>query len=129
MELYVTVDLGHLSELSEGQEVKVAGMKQTMREISTRRGDRMAFLTLEDLAGSAEVIVFSDPFTEAGPILGSEGPFIVQGTVDVKIRPQPTMKRLGMAGSAMEQRKRQTVSNPAFCIPARIPRASSLTMS
>jgi DNA polymerase-3 subunit alpha len=82
LELYVTVDLGHLSELSEGQEVKVAGMKQTMREISTKRGDRMAFLTLEDLAGSAEVIVFSDPFAEAGPILGSEGPFIVQGTVD-----------------------------------------------
>ncbi len=82
LELYVTVDLGHLSELSEGQEVKVVGMKQTMREISTKRGDRMAFLTLEDLAGSAEVIVFSDPFAEAGPILGSEGPFIVQGTVD-----------------------------------------------
>ncbi|MDF1535953.1 MAG: DNA polymerase III subunit alpha [bacterium] len=82
LERYVTVDLGRLGELSEGQEVKVAGMKQSMREISTKRGDRMAFLTLEDLTGSAEVIVFSDPFKEAGPILGLDGPFIVQGTVD-----------------------------------------------
>jgi DNA polymerase-3 subunit alpha len=68
--------------MSEGQEVKVAGMKQSMREISTKKGDRMAFLTLEDLHGSAEMIVFADAFTEAGHILASEGPFVVQGVVD-----------------------------------------------
>jgi len=82
LERYVTSDLGRLPELSEGQEVKVAGMKQSMREISTKKGDRMAFLTLEDLHGSAEVIIFSDAFTKAGPILASEGPFVVQGVVD-----------------------------------------------
>ena len=82
LERYVTVDLGRLVEMSEGQEVKVAGMKQSMREISTKRGDRMAFLTLEDLHGSAEVIVFSDTFTKAGHILASEGPFVVQGVID-----------------------------------------------
>ena len=82
LERYVTVDLGRLVEMSEGQEVKVAGMKQSMREISTKRGDRMAFLTLEDLHGSAEVIVFSDAFTKAGHILASEGPFVVQGVID-----------------------------------------------
>jgi len=82
LERYVTVDLGRLEEMSEGQEVKVAGMKQSMREISTKRGDRMAFLTLEDLHGSAEMIVFADAFTKAGHILSSEGPFVVQGIVD-----------------------------------------------
>ncbi len=82
LERYVTVDLGRLEEMSEGQEVKVAGMKQSMREISTKKGDRMAFLTLEDLHGSAEMIVFADTFTEAGHILASEGPFVVQGIVD-----------------------------------------------
>jgi DNA polymerase-3 subunit alpha len=82
LERFVTVDLGRLVEMSEGQEVKVAGMKQSMREISTKRGDRMAFLTLEDLHGSAEVIVFADAFTKAGHILTSEGPFVVQGIVD-----------------------------------------------
>jgi DNA polymerase-3 subunit alpha len=82
LERYVTVDLGRLEEMSEGQEVKVAGMKQSMREISTKKGDRMAFLTLEDLHGSAEMIVFADAFTRAGHILSSEGPFVVQGIVD-----------------------------------------------
>jgi len=82
LERYITSDLGRLVEMSEGQEVKVAGMKQSMREISTKRGDRMAFLTLEDLHGSAEVIVFSDAFTKAGHILALEGPFVVQGVID-----------------------------------------------
>lgn len=82
LERYITVDLGRLGEMSEGQEVKVAGMKQSMREISTKRGDRMAFLTLEDLHGSAEVIVFADAFNKASHILVSEGPFVVQGIVD-----------------------------------------------
>ena len=82
LERYVTVDLGRLEEMSEGQEVKVAGMKQSMREISTKKGDRMAFLTLEDLHGSAEMIIFSDTFNKTGHILSSEGPFVVQGVVD-----------------------------------------------
>jgi DNA polymerase-3 subunit alpha len=82
MERYVTVDLGRLDELSEGQEVRVAGMKQSIREINTKKGDRMAFLTLEDLHGNAEVIIFSDVFKEAGPALTSEGPFVLQGVVD-----------------------------------------------
>jgi DNA polymerase-3 subunit alpha len=82
LERYVTMDLGRLGEMAEGQEVKVAGIKQSMREISTKKGDRMAFLTLEDLHGSAEMIVFSDTFNRAGHILASEGPFVVQGVVD-----------------------------------------------
>jgi len=82
LERYATIDLGRLDELSEGQEVRVAGMKQSMREISTKKGDRMAFLTLEDLHGSAEMIVFSDVFAKAGHILSSEGPFVVKGIVD-----------------------------------------------
>ena len=82
MERYVTVDLGRLGELSEGQEVRVAGIKQGIREINTKKGDRMAFLGLEDLHGSAEVIIFSDVFKEAGPALTSEGPFVIQGFVD-----------------------------------------------
>ncbi len=82
LERYVTVDLSRLEEMSEGQEVMVAGMKQSMREISTRKGDRMAFLTLEDLHGSAEMIIFSDAFTKAGHILASEGPFVVKGIID-----------------------------------------------
>jgi DNA polymerase-3 subunit alpha len=82
IERYVTVDLGHLHELSEEQEVHVAGMKQSMKEINTRKGDRMAFMTLEDLHGSAEVIIFADLFKKSSAVLSSEGPFIIKGTVD-----------------------------------------------
>jgi len=82
IERFVTSDLGRLGELNTGQEVRVAGMKQSMKEINTRKGERMAFLTLEDLFGTAEVVLFADVFREAGPALSMEGPYLVQGTVD-----------------------------------------------
>jgi DNA polymerase-3 subunit alpha len=82
LERYVTLDLGRLMELTEGQEVMVAGVKQSIKEISTKKGDRMAFLTLEDLHGSVELIIFSEMFKNSSRILDNEGPFIVHGTVD-----------------------------------------------
>ena len=87
-------DVERLERAAEALKLKVAGYEGVADVSDTFRGGKREIaltilpeaealgLTLEDLAGSAEVIVFSDPFAEAGPILGSEGPFIVQGTVD-----------------------------------------------
>ena len=82
LERYATVDLGRLGELSDGQEVKVAGIKQSLKEINTKKGDRMAFLTLEDLHGSVELIIFSDVFKEAAAAISSDDPILVEGVVD-----------------------------------------------
>jgi DNA polymerase-3 subunit alpha len=82
LERYATVDLGRLVELSDGQEVKVAGIKQSLKEINTKKGDRMAFLTLEDLHGSVELIIFADVFKEAASAISSDDPILVEGVVD-----------------------------------------------
>ena len=82
LERYATVDLGRLGELSDGQDVKVAGIKQSVKEINTKKGDRMAFLTLEDLHGSVELIIFADIFKEAAGKISSDDPIFVEGTVD-----------------------------------------------
>ena len=41
----------------------------------------MAFLTLEDLFGSMEVIVFPSTFTECSEILSGDEPIVIQGTL------------------------------------------------
>ncbi|UCF29883.1 MAG: DNA polymerase III subunit alpha [bacterium] len=82
LDRYITTDLGKLGELAEGQEVRVAGIKQSVKEISTKKGDRMAFLTLEDLHGNAELVIFSDVFKESTAILASDQPILVKGVVD-----------------------------------------------
>ncbi|NIP89017.1 MAG: hypothetical protein GWO21_08710, partial [Gammaproteobacteria bacterium] len=50
------------------------GMVAKLREITTKRGDRMGFVTLEDLKGSVEVVVFSDLYSQAVILIKSEKP-------------------------------------------------------
>ena len=42
----------------------------------------MAFLTLEDLHGSVELIIFADVFKEAAAAISSDDPIFAEGTID-----------------------------------------------
>ena len=57
-----TVDIQNLSELEDKENVRLAGMVAALKEINSKKGERMAFATIEDLTGSCEVIIFSDIF-------------------------------------------------------------------
>lgn len=75
-----------LSDLSDGQEVRCCGIVSARRLMTTKKGDRMAYLKLEDLAGSVEVILFPDLYTTAASILAQalekDEPLIIQGILD-----------------------------------------------
>jgi DNA polymerase-3 subunit alpha len=47
-----------LPELRSGQRVKVAGVVTKIQRVNTRTGESMLFVTLEDVHGSVEVLVF-----------------------------------------------------------------------
>ncbi len=55
---------GRIAELkpSRNQTVIVAGLVIGMRVMTTKRGDKMAFLTLDDRSGRMEMAVFSDEY-------------------------------------------------------------------
>jgi len=86
----IEVDLMELSkydtesvhEAMDGSQVTLGGMVATKKEITTRKGDRMAFVTLEDLRGSVELIVFSDVYKEKNHLIKGEDPIFVEGKVD-----------------------------------------------
>ena len=71
-----------LPELSDGREVKLCGIITTVKSMLTRKGDRMAYLTLEDLQGVVEIIVFPDLYKNAADLLVPERLVRVTGTVD-----------------------------------------------
>jgi DNA polymerase-3 subunit alpha len=79
---YATVDTTRLGSRGDGKEVRIAGILAGLKARITRRGDRMAFLTLEDEAGSVEVIAFPDVLKVAEPALKPDAPLLVTGTVD-----------------------------------------------
>ncbi len=74
-------DLGTLAESKEEHPVRVGGLIRTYKEHKSKKGDQMAFLTLEDHSGSMEIIVFPSTFAECQHLLTSDDPVIIQGTL------------------------------------------------
>jgi hypothetical protein len=54
----ITCFCGELNESHAGKPVMLAGNITRINPISTKKGDRMAFVTLEDLQGQCDVVVF-----------------------------------------------------------------------
>jgi DNA polymerase III subunit alpha len=71
-----------ITELSDGKEVRLCGIIATVKSMLTKKGDRMAYVTLEDLQGTVEVIVFPDLFKTVGDLIAPERLIRVTGTID-----------------------------------------------
>ena len=80
---HTDLDTSGLTRLQNGTEVKICGLVRTLKEIVTKKGDRMAFLTLEDMKGFVEVILFPEVFKAALPCLRGGDPLLVTGTLDL----------------------------------------------
>lgn len=78
-----TTDTQRIREMADGQEAIIGGVVNALKEINTKRGDRMAFVTLEDLNGMVEVIIFSELYKNSSLLLKSEDPIFIKGKVDV----------------------------------------------
>jgi DNA polymerase-3 subunit alpha len=63
--------------------VTCIGLMQSKKEITTKKGDRMAFLHMEDLSGGAEIIVFPSTFAKSEHFFKEFSVFIVQGALDI----------------------------------------------
>lgn len=72
-----------LIEKKNQSTVRLGGMISTLKEISTKKGDRMAFATFEDLQGQTEVVIFPETYRQNIEVLKSENPLYVIGKVDV----------------------------------------------
>jgi len=80
---FATCEAAGLSERTDKEQVRVCGIVSGIKELITKKGDRMAFVTLEDLSGSVEVIVFPEVYTAAMELLKGEDPLLVSGELDV----------------------------------------------
>ncbi len=70
-----------LKEKDEGQIVRTGGLITNIKTIVTKKGDNMAFVTIEDLMGSVEIIVFSRLYEETKDILSKDAPVLIMGKV------------------------------------------------
>jgi DNA polymerase-3 subunit alpha len=66
----------------EKKEVGLCGMVTTLKEIRTKRGKRMAFISLEDLVGTIEVVVFNEVYERTYTLLHDDIPIYVKGNLE-----------------------------------------------
>ncbi|MDF1555586.1 MAG: DNA polymerase III subunit alpha [Deferrisomatales bacterium] len=84
-ELLSTYTDGSLADIlvkPDKSTVTVGGMVASLKTIFTKSGNRMAFVTIEDMAGSIEVVVFAELFARVEGLLRSEDPLVVRGTLE-----------------------------------------------
>jgi DNA polymerase III alpha subunit len=66
-----------------GRRVTVAGVRQTSHRSRTAKGESMLFLTLEDLQGTLDAILFPDAYRAAKSIVGTSVPLLVTGFMEM----------------------------------------------
>jgi len=80
-----------LSAERDGQQVVVAGMVQRVRRHVTKKGDEMAFVTLEDLQGTRDVVVFPRVWDKTKHLWQPERILVVSGRVDAGRRDEASL--------------------------------------
>lgn len=68
----------------DGQKVKYAGIITSIKKKYTKNNKIMAFITIEDLYGTAEVIVFENAYLNAGKSLVEENIVMVEGRLSIR---------------------------------------------
>ena len=75
----------------DGQKVKYAGIITSIKKKYTRNNKIMAFITIEDLYGTAEIIAFENAVINAGKSLIEENIVIVDGRLSIRDDQEPTI--------------------------------------
>lgn len=68
----------------DGQNVKYAGIISSIKKKYTKNNKIMAFVTVEDLYGTAEIIVFENAYLKAGKSLIEENIVMVDGRLSIR---------------------------------------------
>lgn len=73
-----------LSSAGDNNHVKVGGIIVAVRSFFTKKNKQMAFVKLEDLTGSVELVVFPDLYEKCASILEEDSLLLVEGRTDLK---------------------------------------------
>lgn len=96
-----------------GERVTVAGVRQSGHRSRTSKGEAMMFLTLEDLSGTLDAVLFPNTYNSARAFIHTSEPLLLTGTVELDpARTEPLLRvekaaQLGRAGIPGEAPRRQ----------------------
>jgi DNA polymerase-3 subunit alpha len=89
---FANTDTVKLQNFSEGTVVRIGGVVRDYKHYNDRKGDLMAFVTLEDLDGFAEVTLFASVYSAVSELIEKDAAVLVEGRVT---RDERSVKILG----------------------------------
>ena len=99
--------LAELERRRDGEVVVVAGIVSSLKQLTTKKGEPMVFLALDDPTGSAEVVVFNSTYAAARELCVVDRILVVKGRVDHKQQGETKLIALEVSGfeSVAERRE------------------------
>jgi DNA polymerase-3 subunit alpha len=76
--------LAELDRRRDGEIVTVGGIVSQLKALTTKKGDPMVFLRLDDVVGGTEVVVFNSVYAASRHLLEPDRVLVVKGRVDHK---------------------------------------------
>ncbi len=92
--------LAEAEKRRDGEVVTVGGIVGAVKHLTTKKGEPMVFMRLDDLTGSTEVVVFNSVYTAARDLIELDSVLVVKGRIDHK--QEGETKLLAMEVSAFE---------------------------
>ena len=84
IELNGDFDISRANRFKDGQEVKFAGIITSIKKKFTKNNKIMAFVTIEDLYGQVEVLVFENAYLSAKESLIEENIILIDGRLSIR---------------------------------------------
>ena len=115
----ITAELARLSDTQavevtsalQETEVRVAGLVREVRRVVTRKGQIMAYATLEDLTGTVDVVLFPRIFEQTRLLFEPDKVLVVQGKVDARAG---STRATGSGGAPVDPELEQEVETASI---------------
>ena len=87
-------------EKYHNKRVKMTGWYMAAKRVVTSKGKVMKFLSLEDLTGTFEAVIFPDAYEKYAELTVSMGPYLIEGIVDAEEGNNIIVKKLSVLSAA-----------------------------
>ncbi len=84
LESFATFTTNRLADIPDGREVTVGGVVTTIKTMLDKKGNQMAFVSLEDYTGATELIIFSRSYDKCKECIEVDNIVLVDGKVSTR---------------------------------------------
>ncbi len=84
LDRFASLSSNMIDASDDGKEARIGGIVQAVKVMLDKRGNQMAFVTIEDFSGSLELILFSDCYDRARPFIRVDEVVLASGRISTR---------------------------------------------